>query len=221
MAGAAFFALLTLVQSFQVINAGEVGIVRRLGALEQINPGPHLVTPFVSSVSRLSTKTRKLELSNFVPTQEGLTVELDTAILYRLDAAQAVQLFASVGENYETQVVEPEASSAVRGLTSESQAKALYTSGRSEIQDHLKQDLTASLGPRGILIEDVLLKAVKLPQQLSESIELKAKAEQESARMEFILRKEKQEAERKSIEAQGIADFQRIVTKGITPDLLQ
>ena len=118
-------------------------------------------------------------------------------------------------------MIAPEASSAVRGLTSESEAKALYTSGRSEVQNRLKSELSASLGPRGIVVEDVLLKAVVLPEDLSKSIEEKARAEQDSARMEFVLQKERQEAERKSIEAEGIADFQRIVTKGITPSLLQ
>ena len=97
----------------------------------------------------------------------------------------------------------------------------MYTSGRTAIQGKLKNELTQSLGPRGIIVEDVLLKAVKLPEDLSKSIELKAKAEQESARMEFVLQKEKLEAQRKSIEAEGIADFQRIVSKGITSDLLQ
>lgn len=118
-------------------------------------------------------------------------------------------------------IVRPELASSVRGLTSEAEAKALYTSGRSEIQRRLKEDLVSVLGPRGIEIEDVLLKAVTLPAQLKHSIELKAQAEQESARMQFVLSKERQEAERKAIEARGVAEFQRIVSDGISPQLLQ
>ena len=133
----------------------------------------------------------------------------------------ATSLYGSVGKGYRDKLIAPEASSAVRGLTSESEAKALYTSGRSEIQNKLKSELTNNLSPRGIVIEDVLLKAVILPKDLSASIEEKARAEQESARMEFVLKKETQEAQRKAIEAEGIAEFQNIVSKGITPSLLQ
>merc|ERR1719399_688801 len=79
----------------------------------------------------------------------------------------------------------------------------------------------ASLQPRGIIVEDVLLKAVRLPELLTHAIERKAQAEQDSARMEFVLAKERQEAERKSVEARGIASFQRIVSEGISPALLQ
>lgn len=214
-------SLLLSLSSFQVIDTGEVGIVSQLGSLSTLDPGPHLVLPIISSVSKLSTKTQLLDQSNFVPTKEGLTVELDTAILYRLNPKSAQTLFGSVGRDFATKIVEPEASSAVRGLTSESEAKALYTSGRATIQNNLKEELSSRLGQRGIVVEDVLLKAVELPEELKQSIEQKAKAEQESARMEFVLAKEQQEAERKSIEAKGIADFQKIVSQGISPELLK
>jgi len=141
--------------------------------------------------------------------------------LYRLDIAQAAQIYREVGVGYAKILIEPEAASIVRGLTSESNAKALYTSGRSAIQESVKEDLQKSLGPRGIIIEDVLLKDIKLPAELSKSIELKAKAEQDSARMQFVLAKERQEAERKAIEAKGISDFQNIVSQGISPNLLK
>lgn len=141
--------------------------------------------------------------------------------LYRLDIAQAAQIYREVGVDYSNILIEPETASIVRGLTSESDAKALYTSGRSAIQEAVKEDLQKSLGPRGIIIEDVLLKDIKLPEELSKSIEMKAKAEQDSARMQFVLAKERQEAERKAIEAKGISDFQNIVSQGISPNLLK
>ena len=85
----------------------------------------------------------------------------------------------------------------------------------------LVQELKLKLEPRGIELEDVLLKGIKLPKQLTDAIELKAQAEQESARMEFVLSKEKQEAERKKVEAAGISAFQKIVSEGISAQLLQ
>merc|ERR1712167_411675 len=127
-----------------------------------------------------STKTQLSEEQNFVPTKEGLTVELDTALLYRIDSASAPQLLQSVGERFADVIIKPEVRSIVRGLTSKSEAKALKT--------------------RGIIVEDFLLKAIKLPDQLVRAIELKAQAEQE---------------------AQGIADFQKIVSDGISPNLLK
>merc|ERR1712118_249200 len=85
----------------------------------------------------------------------------------------------------------------------------------------LMEELKEKLSPRGIVLEDVLLKGIKLPKQLTDAIELKAQAEQESARMEFVLSKEKQEAERKKVEAAGIYAFQKIVSEGISTQLLQ
>jgi len=204
-----------------IVDAGYVGVASTFGSLERYDPGVHIRNPLFTDVTQLSTKTELLEQSNFVPTKEGLTVELDTAVLVRLDPDRAVDLFRTVGPDFVRKLVTPEASSSIRGLTSESEAKALYTAGRGELQNRLRDELSEKLEPRGIVVEDVLLKNVVLPEALTQSIQEKAQAEQESARMEFVLRKESQEAKRKSIQAEGIADFQRIVTKGITPDLLQ
>jgi prohibitin 1 len=219
--GVFLVTILLALKSVYVVDAGEIGIASTFGSLERYDPGFHLRNPLLTSVDRLSTKTELLEQSNFVPTKEGLTVELDTSVLVRLDPDRAVELYRSVGPEFIRKLVIPEASSSVRGLTSESEAKALYTSGRIELHNRMKDELTEKLGPKGILVEDVLLKNVVLPKDLSDSIQEKARAEQESARMEFVLLKESQEAKRKAIEAEGIAEFQRIVSKGITPSLLQ
>jgi len=150
-----------------------------------------------------------------------MNVELDVSLLYHADPEKVRALFLSVGPTYEKTLLLPELQSAVRGLTSEVSAKALYTSGRSVIRQKLMNELVEKLGPRGIILEDVLLKGIKLPKLLTDAIETKAKAEQESARMEFVLSKERQEADRKQIEAQGVAAFQKIVSEGISTQLLQ
>lgn len=106
--------------------------------------------------------------------------------LFRLDPERAGELYAQVGKDYVKVVIEPEAASATRGLTSESAAKDLYTSGRSTIQDSLKQELSETLGKRGIIVEDVLLKDIVLPNELSQAIEEKVKAEQDSQRMQVM-----------------------------------
>jgi len=219
---AAALATFLLANSLTVVSPGTVALQETFG---NVNPTPleaglHIKNP-LTNLRTFSVKTVLAEEENFVPTSEGLTVELDTALLYRLDPAKAASIYLSVGERFSETIIKPEVRSIVRGLTSEAEAKALYTSGRGEIQRKLKVELSEALGRRGIIVEDVLLKAVKLPDQLSKAIELKAQSEQEAQRMEFVLQKEKQEAERKKIEAQGIADFQKIVSDGISPNLLK
>jgi regulator of protease activity HflC (stomatin/prohibitin superfamily) len=110
---------------------------------------------------------------------------------------------------------------AIRAATSSHSANALYTNARELVQDQIQKDLTSQLELRGIIVENVLLRDVQLPAMLKGSIEAKQQAEQDALRMSFILQKEKQEAERKRIEAQGISDFQRIVATGISAQLLE
>lgn len=218
---AAFLVVLCALDLAYVVPPGAVGIVVTLGNIQASSNGLHFKAPLLSSLEILSTKTQLLEAQNVIPTKEGLSVTLDTAVLFRLDPSRAADLYREVGPNYQDVLLEPEAASAVRGLTSEYDAKALYSSGRTTIQDALHKELMTKLEPRGILVEDVLLKDLILPAQLTKSIEEKAQAEQEAARMEFVLLKEQQEAQRKAIEAGGIADFQRIVSEGISEELLK
>lgn len=206
----------------RVVEPAHLGIVSVFGSVSAstLESGLHFVNPFAHVVS-FNLKTQLLYTENIVPTKEGLSVELDVALLYHLNTDKVRDLFVTLGVEFEKTLIMPELQSAVRGLTSEVSAKALYTSGRTDIRDKLVAELEAKLGPRGIILEDVLLKGIKLPEQLIKAIEIKAQAEQESARMEFVLSKEKQEAERKKVEAEGISSFQRIVSEGISAQLLQ
>jgi prohibitin 1 len=146
---------------------------------------------------------------------------LDTSLLLRLDAKRAADVYQKIGMDYTKNVVEPMLRSAIRDVTAKHSANALYTGGREEVQQKIQEMLFKELGDRGIFVENVLLRDVQLPAMLKTSIEQKQQAEQESLRMSFILQKEKQEAERKRIEAQGISDFQRIVAAGISQQLLE
>jgi len=212
---------IAMFSSFVVMAPGEVGVATTFGHAHGLSEGINVVAPMVTKVQTLSTKTQKLESVNKVPTREGLAVSLDLAIIYRLDPSKVVQLVTTVGPEYATILIEPESTSALRILTADAEAKALYTDSRQQIQIKLKQMLMNKLSVRGVVVEDVLLKDVKLPQLLADAIEMKAQAEQDAMKMKFVLEKEKQEAERKAIEAKGIAEFQSIVTSGISPELLQ
>jgi len=211
-----------LFMSFRTVPPAYVGIVVTFGQISNrvLYSGLHVCNP-LSSVTSFSTKTTKLEQTNFVPTSEGLNVELDVAVLYHLEPDKVLDLFMGVGPDFKKIVIVPELSSAVRELTSQGQAKNLYSSGRDVIQAKLKLELQRSLKPRGIMVEAVLLKAIVLPEMVRQSIEAKAQAEQAAARMQFVLQKETQEAERKQIEAGGIATFQKTVSQGINDNFLR
>jgi regulator of protease activity HflC (stomatin/prohibitin superfamily) len=220
--GLAVVILLLLLWSTTSIPTGNVGVLTLFGRVtgETLPEGIHLINP-LKSVQKLSVQTQSLKESANVPSNEGLILALDTSLLFRLDKSKAAYVYQTMGEPYVERVVEPTLRAAIRAATSAHSANALYTSARELVQAQIKKDLTDELSPRGVIVEDVLLRDVQLPPMLKSSIEAKQQAEQDALRMSFILQKEKQEAERKRIEAQGIADFQKIVAQGISAQLLE
>ena len=221
LAGVVILAIL-LLASTTSIPTGNVGVLTLFGRVtgDVLGEGIHLINP-LKSVQKMSVQTQSVKESANVPSNEGLILALDTSLLFRLDRNKAAQVFQTVGENYAEKIVEPTLRSTIRGSTSSHTANALYTNARDLVQQQIQDELTTQLAPRGIIVEAVLLRDVQLPAMLKSSIEAKQQAEQDALRMNFILQKEKQEAERKRIEAQGIADFQKIVAQGISPQLLE
>ena len=215
-------AIILLMASTTSIPTGNVGVWTLFGRVtgETLPEGIHLVNP-LKSVQKLSIQTQSVKESANVPSNEGLILALDTSLLFRLDKDKAAFVFQTVGDNYAEKIVEPTLRAAIRASTSAHSANALYTNARELVQQQIQDELTAQLAPRGVIVENVLLRDVQLPAMLKGSIEAKQQAEQDALRMSFILQKEKQEAERKRIEAQGIADFQRIVATGISAQLLE
>ena len=204
------------------VPAGHVAVITLFGKVSErmLSEGIHLINP-LAAVHEMSVRTQEFKETASVPSSEGLMMTLDTSLLLRLDAKRAADVYQKIGLNYVTVVVEPMLRSAIRDITAKHSANALYTGGREEVQQKIQEMLFKELGDRGIFVENVLLRDVQLPAMLKTSIEQKQQAEQESLRMSFILQREKQEAERKRIEAQGIADFQRIVAAGISQQLLE
>jgi prohibitin 1 len=218
----AIFILLLLLWSTTSIPTGNVGVLTLFGRVtgETLQEGIHLINP-LKSVQKLSVQTQSVKESANVPSNEGLILALDTSLLFHLDKSKAAWVYQTVGENYAEKIIEPTMRAAIRAATSAHTANALYTNARELVQQQIQDELTAQLAPRGVIVENVLLRDVQLPAMLKTSIEAKQQAEQDALRMSFILQKEKQEAERKRIEAQGIADFQKIVAQGISPQLLE
>jgi len=208
--------------SITKVDTGNVGVLTKFGRVtgDVLPEGIHLIDPLKSS-NELSVRTQEQKESASVPSSEGLMMTLEASLLFHLDKDKAADVYQKLGPDYRAKIVEPTMRSAMREATSSHGANALYTGEREQVAKEIESNLAAQLSARGIVVEKVLLRDIQLPDSLKRSIELKQAAEQESLAMQFKLQKEKQEADRKRIEAQGIKDFQTIVAQGITPGLLE
>jgi regulator of protease activity HflC (stomatin/prohibitin superfamily) len=204
------------------INTGHVGVTTLFGAVtgERLGEGLHLINP-MKRVTEISIRTQEIKEQAEVPSSEGLIMHLETSVLYRPDSERITDLFQKVGRNYTEVLLIPNLRSVMRQVTAAHTAATLYSEGRERVAAEMLQQMRHALEPRGIVVENVLLRDIQLPATLRAAIEAKQQADQEAQRMGFVLQRERQEAERKRIEAQGVADFQRIVSAGISRELLE
>lgn len=221
---AAMVLLLLIVLFFSsvtTVRTGHVAVLTLFGRVtgEVLPEGIHLINP-LKSVREVSIQTQQVKETASVPSSEGLVVGLDTSLIFHLDHNKAAEVIQSIQPPYEVTLVEPTLRSAIRSVTAAHSANALYSSAREEVAAQIQAEMEKELAPRGIAVEKVLLRDIQLPATLRASIEAKQQAEQESLAMSFRLQKEKQEADRKRIEAEGIRDFQRTVAQGISEQLL-
>ena len=215
--------LLALLQCFTVIPAGHVGVVDFFGIVSEntLTAGINPVNP-LARVIKSSIQTKEHKEAMQVLSREGLTIGLEVSVLYRLNPDSAARVYKTVTDgDYETIILVPQFRSICRAVTASFQASALYSSERERLGASIQEELAKMIATRGVTVESTPIRNVALPTQLTEAIEQKQRADQESQRMEFILTKEKQEADRKRIEAKGIADFQKIVAAGISEQLLR
>jgi regulator of protease activity HflC (stomatin/prohibitin superfamily) len=218
----AILVLLLMGGPIKVVPAGHVGVKDFFGSVSPnvLSSGVRFVLPF-TRVVKMSIQTQELKETAEVPSKEGLMMDLEGSLLYRLDPAKAAEVYKSVGRNYAEVVVVPQIRSAIREVTAAYEAKALYSAEREQIARETFQLFQKMTQGRGTIAEAVLLRKIGLPPVVANAIQEKLKREQEAEQMKFVLQKEQQEAERKRIEAQGIADFQRIVAQGISSQLLE
>jgi regulator of protease activity HflC (stomatin/prohibitin superfamily) len=244
--GAAIVAVLATLFSFvAIVPAGHEGIAVVFGRVQdrQLNEGLNFVNPFATVVS-MTVRTETYTMSSVrdegavkgddsitALSADGLMMPLDVTLAYRLVQADAPWLFRSIGPDYVDKVIRPASRTAVREAIAGFTAQEAYSTRRQELAANIDQLLTMRLrelltqhedfqNRRGFIIEQVMIRNVQLPARVKNAIEEKLEAEQQALRMRFILEKERQEAERKAIEAQGISNFQSIVSKGISEQLL-
>ena len=212
----------TAINSVSCVKTGHVGVVSVFGRItgRTLPEGIHIVNP-VANVHELDIKTQEIKERTSVPSSEGLIMGIEASVLYHLQPERAADVLQKIGTGYSEVLLRPNFRSAIRSVTAVHTASALYSDAREGIASRILADLRQQVQARGIVIENVLLRDLQLPDTLKHAIESKQQAQQDAQRMEFVLQKERQEAERKRVEAAGIKDFQDIVAQGISDKLLE
>ncbi|MCD4704988.1 prohibitin family protein [bacterium] len=220
--------------SIIIIDAGETGIYSLFGRVkdQELRSGFHLVIP-LAKVYKMSVRTEEYTMSVIQGegkkrgadsisslTKEGLNVDLDMTVLYRLNEEKASDLYKNIGMDYEEKIIRPEIRSSIREVIASYTAKEVYSEKRQEAAQGITDNLKEKLEKRGVIVEDVLLRNIQLPANLAKSIQEKLQAEQEAQKYEFLLDKEKKEKERKIIEAEGQMEAQRIINQSLTQNYL-
>jgi len=233
--GFVFILLGILTSSIKQIDAGEVGVKVLFGSVQNdvMGSGLHFINPLLD-VRRLDVKTQNYTMSGVndegnksgddairVLTSDGLEVTIDLTVLYRVVGSDAPKLLRETGDDYRDKIVRPITRTKIRDNAVYYQAVDLFGNKRDEFQQRIYKSIEETFKSRGLMLEQLLVRNITLPNSVKASIESKINAEQDAKKMEFVLLKEKQEAERKRVEAQGIADYQRIINTGLTDQQLQ
>jgi regulator of protease activity HflC (stomatin/prohibitin superfamily) len=233
--GIAFIALGIITSAFVQIDAGQVGVKKLFGNIQPsvLHSGLHVVNPLYE-IDQLDVRTQNYTMSGVndegrqsgddairVLTADGLEVTIDLTVLYRVVPAEAPRLVRETGADYEDKIVRPISRTRIRDNAVYYEAVALYSTKRDEFQGRIFKVIESDFRKRGLLLENLLVRNITLPATVKGSIEQKIQAEQEAQKMQFVLQKERQEAERKRVEAQGIADYQRIISESLTDRQLQ
>jgi regulator of protease activity HflC (stomatin/prohibitin superfamily) len=228
-----------------VVPAGHVGVPVLFGNVQQrtLEEGLRFKNP-LAEVELMTVRTEVYTMSGTlregqkvgddsikVLSKDGLEMPLDISVAYRLVPGDAPGIYQTIGPNYIEKIIRPAARTAIREAASNFTAQEAYSTKRTELADSAQQGMSRRIQEllarqelfdgQGFVIQQVMLRNVSLPSRLRAAIEEKLSAEQEAQRMEFVLDKERKEAERKKIEAQGIQDFQKIVSEGISEQLLR
>ncbi len=227
-------ALIVLINFIIVIPAGQTGVYHLFGKVRsnELSSGLHFVNP-LATITKMSIRTEQYTMSVVqgegekigddsidALTSEGLTIKLDITVFYHLNEDSASDVFKDLGTGYQEKIIRPEIRSAIREIIAGYDSKSIYSDKRDEIIISIKQKMIDNIEPRGIGVEQVLLRNVILPAKLDASIQEKLQAEQESQRYDFILEKEKKEADRKRIEAEGQRDAQKTINESLTSEYL-
>jgi len=213
----------SLLASCTTVRQGSIGVKQRLGKLDDriIQPGLVGVNPFTTRVIRLPVRTVNREVELALPSKEGLNVQCEISILYRIIPEKAPYIISTIGLDYEQAIIVSVFRSAAADICAQYYAKDMHSAQRGVIEQAISKHMNDLLAERGIVIESVLMKSIKLPPGLAKAIEDKLEAEQRAQQMEFVLLRERSEAERRLIEAGGIRDAQLVLSQGLNENIIR
>ncbi|WP_295674968.1 prohibitin family protein [uncultured Mucilaginibacter sp.] len=221
--------------SVKQIDHGTIGVQVLFGKVQDniLESGLHFIDPVVDVVPfniqtqnyTMSAKSNEGQVQGddaiTVLSSDGLEVTIDLSVLYTVDPAKAPYILQNIGQDYQDKIVRPVTRTAIRDNAVSYQAVDLYSIKRGEFQAKINQTITQSFAKRGLVVQSILVRNISLPASVKASIESKINAEQDAQKMQFVLQKERQEADRKRVEAQGIADYQKILSTGLTSQQLE
>jgi prohibitin 1 len=217
-----FVGLILGVRSCAIVPAGHVTVLDIFGSVksQELYPGLQTANPFARRIE-METRTMQKEEHLAVPTKEGLIAGLDISILYKINPTKAAEIYKTLGVNYDNVFLIPTLRNVGRDVVASYSSEDLYSVNRGKMASDIVEKMGSTCAPRGITVEGVLLRDVKLPDQVKDAIEKKIAAKQQAEQMEYVLQKEKQEAERKKIEANGLSEAQKIISGSLTEEYLQ
>jgi len=224
-----------LLSTIKIIDPGKVGVQVLFGKVQDnvLESGLHVINPAVE-VTTFSVQTENYTMSSKenegqvqgddairVLSSDGLEVTIDLSVLYRINPSKAPFILQNIGVDYQDKIVRPVTRTAIRDNAVNYQAVDLYSTKRQEFQFKINQSITQNFAKNGLEVQQILVRNISLPASVKASIESKINAEQDAQKMQFVLQKERQEADRKRVEAQGIADYQKILSTGLSDKQLQ
>ncbi len=231
--GVVFIGLLS--SAIKIIDPGKVGVQVLFGKVQEgvLESGLHIINPLYD-ITTFDIQTQNYTMSAVsnegqkegddairVLSSDGLEVTIDISVLYKVNPDKAPYIFQNIGIDYVDKIVRPVTRTAIRDNAVNYQAVDLYSIKRQEFQAKINQTITQSFAKRGLELQQILVRNIALPASVKASIESKINAEQDAQKMQFVLQKERQEADRKRVEAQGIADYQKILSTGLSDKQLQ
>ncbi len=212
-----------LFASCTVIRPGQIGMKQTIGKLKPgtIQQGAKLYNPFISKIIKMNIRTVELYEVLELPTKEGLNVKTEIILLYHVNPTKVREIYENYGLNYQKVVVQSNFIATARQVSARYDAKELYAVDRKLVEHVIMDELTTDIGDLGFIIDAVLLKEITLPAGMTQAIQAKANAEQAALQMDFVIQKARKEAERLSIEAEGIRKAQLIIDSSLTESLLK
>ena len=234
LGGIVIIAIGILTSMIRQIDSGHVGVKVLFGKVQDnvLYEGLNFVNPLME-VQQMSIRTQNYTMSSTyeegqaagddaikVLSNDGLQVKIDLTILYRINPLKAPDIYRKLGINFEQVIIRPVTRTGIRESASRYDAVDLFAEKREEFETSILSAIKDTLQQRGFFLDQILIRNIDLPESVKQSIERKITAVQEAQRMEFVLQKEEREAERRRVEARGVADAQKILNMGLTPKVL-